>query len=59
MVRCCCLHAGGCRLVLLDVGVVAVIVAGFLYTKCPKHLNLKAEDYVCRKVDVIGVDNEK
>ena len=26
---------------------------------CPKHLNLKAEDYVCTKVDVIGVDNEK
>ena len=32
---------------------------GVLYTKCPKHLNLKAEDYVCTKVDVIGVDNEK
>ena len=26
---------------------------------CPKHLNLKAEDYVCTKEDVIGVDNEK
>ena len=26
---------------------------------CPKHLNLKAEDYVCTKVDVCGVDNEK
>ena len=32
---------------------------GVLYTKCPKHLNLKAEDYVCTKVDVCGVNNEK
>ena len=26
---------------------------------CPKHLNLKAEDYVCSKVDVECVDNGK
>ena len=30
-----------------------------LYTKCPKHLNLKAEDYVCTKVDVECVNNGK
>ena len=32
---------------------------GGLYTKCPKHLNLKAEDLRMYEVDVVGVDNEK
>ena len=30
-----------------------------LTTYCPKHLNLKAEDYVCTKVDMKCVDNGK
>ena len=32
---------------------------GDLCTKCPKHLNLKAEDCVCTKVDMKCVDNGK
>ena len=39
-------------LMLLDCG-------GVLYTKCPKHLNLKAEDYGCTEVDVMCVNNRK
>jgi len=40
-------------------GVIIRCDGGIRIGDCPKHLNLKAEDYVCTKVDVKCVDNWK